>query len=180
MTNHDESGILDRYQDYCTRRFLKRERAYANGLPGWRTRSRRRLLVRALISTFSFMAIVSVLCAVGVEWAPLLWLPACAVFFPLWWMLQTVSGRRGEAPESTLDEYEIAQRNSARSVGLSVTQLLMLLPVFYLIFGATITHGTDTNMAYAGGLMTLTVLLVGGCTPAMLLGWSQRDPDPED
>ena len=56
----------------------------------------------------------------------------------------------------------------------------MLLPVFYLIFGATITHGTDTNMAYAGGLMTLTVVLVGGCTPAMLLGWSQRDPDPED
>jgi hypothetical protein len=95
-------------------------------------------------------------------------------------MLQTVSGRRGEAPESTLDEYEIAQRNSARSVGLSVTQLLMLVPVFYLIFGATITNGTDTNMAYAGGLMTLTVLLIGGCTPAMLLGWSQHDPDPED
>jgi hypothetical protein len=35
-------------------------------------------------------------------------------------------------------------------------------------------------MAYAGGLMTITVLLVGGCTPAMVLGWSRTDPEPED
>lgn len=178
-TTQSEPSIIDRYQDYRTRRFLKHERTYAHALPGWRSRHRRRMLVVGLAVTFAFMAVVGVMCAFGIWWAPLLWLPACAVFFPLWIVLQMVSGRRSDAPEAALDEFEIAQRNSARSIGLTVTQNLMLLPIGYLIFGAVITEGTDTNMAYAGGLMALTVLLIGGCTPAMILGWTRADPDPE-
>lgn len=175
-----ETSILDRYQDYRTRRFLKQERTYANSLPGWRNRSRRRMLVIGLAVTFAFMAVVSVLCAFGLWWAPLLWLPACVAFFPMWIVLQLVSGRRGDAPEAALDEFEIAQRNSARSIGLTATQYLMMLPIFYLVFGSVITGGTDTDMAYAGGLMTLTVLIIGGCLPAMILGWTRTDPYPED
>ena len=53
----------------------------------------------------------------------------------------------------------------------------MMLPILYLIFGAVFTGGTDTDMAYAGGLMALTVLLIGGCTPAMILGWTRPDPE---
>lgn len=174
-----EPSILDRYQDYRTRRFLKTERTYANSLPGWRNRRRRRMLVVGLAVTFAFMAAVGVVCAFGVTWAPLLWLPALALYFPMWMVLQIVSGRRGDAPERALDEYEIAQRNSARSIGLTVTQNLMLLPIFYLIFGAVITDGTDTAMAYAGGLLVTTVLLVGGCLPAMILGWTRADVEPE-
>ena len=109
--------------------------------------------------TFVFMFAVSLMCAFGIEWAPLLWLPACGLFFPMWLMLQIVSGRQGDAPDAALDEYELAQRNNARSIGLTITQNLMLVPIFYLIFGSVITGGTDTDMAYAGGLMALTVLL---------------------
>ena len=174
-----EADLIERYQDYRTRRFLKHERTWAKSLPGWRTRGRRRGLVVALAATFAFMFGVSVLCAFGVQWAPLLWLPACAVFFPLWIALQVVSGRQGDAPQAALDEFEIAQRNSARSIGLSITQNLMLIPVAYLIFGAVITRGADAGMAYAGGLMALTVLLIGGCAPAMILGWIRPDPDVE-
>lgn len=174
-----ETSILDRYQDYRTRQFLKNEQKQANWLPGWRNRSRRRILVIGLAITFAFMAVVGIATAAGVQWAPLLWLPACVAFFPLWISLQIVSGRRGDAPEAALDEFEIAQRNSARAMGLSVTQVLMLIPAFYLIFGAVITDGADTDMAYAGGLMVLTVLLIGGCLPAMILGWTRRDPEPE-
>lgn len=172
--------LLDRYQTYRTARFLKHERAWANSLPGWRTRSRRRLLVGTLAATLAFMAVVGVACAFGVQWAPLLWLPACLAFLPLWIALQIVSGRRGDAPEGVLDEFEIAQRNSARSIGLTITQNLVLLVAFYLIFGSVITGGADQNMAYAGGLMVLTALLAGGCSPAMILGWSRPDPEPED
>jgi len=179
MTTPTEQGILERYQNYRSRRVLKAERAYAEGLPGWRTQRRRRLLVTLLTATFAFMAVVSLLCALGVDWAPLLWLPACVVYFPLLWVLQLVSGRRGDAAASELDEFEIAQRNSARSAGLAVTQLLMLVPIFYLIFGAVITDGADPDMAYAGGLMALTVLLIGGTTPAMILGWTRPDPERE-
>jgi len=66
---------------------------------------------------------------------------------------------------------------SARSIGLTVTQYLMLLPIFYLIFGSVITKGTDSEMAYAGGLMASTVLSIGGCLPAMILGWIRPSPD---
>jgi predicted histidine transporter YuiF (NhaC family) len=111
----------------------------------------------------------------------LLWLPACLLFFPLWILLQIVSGRQGDAPQATLDEYEVQQRNSARSIGLTLTQNLMLLPIGYLIIGSTITQNvtaaTTVDMADAGGLMALTVLLIGGCTPAMILGWIRPSPD---
>ncbi|WP_307787166.1 hypothetical protein [Mycolicibacterium mengxianglii] len=175
-TQHD---LIQRYQDYRTRRFLKHERTWAKSLPGWRTRARRRTLVVALVATFLFMFAVGVLCAVGIQWAPLLWLPACAVFFPVFTVLQIVSGRQGDAPEAALDEFEVAQRNSARSIGLTITQYLMMIPAFYLVFGATFTDGADPNMAYAGGLMVLTVLVAGGSAPAMILGWIRPDPDPE-
>ncbi len=179
-----EPTIIDRYQDFRTRRFLKRESAYANKLPGWRTQHRRRVLVVALASTFAFMAVVSVLCAFGLWWAPLLWFPACLVFFPLWIVLQVVSGRQGDAPFAALDEFELQQRNSARSIGLTVTQYLMLLPIFYLIIGSTLFRDIDADsaldMAYAGGLMATTVLVIGGCTPAMILGWTNRDPEAVD
>ncbi len=172
-----DSTLLDRYQHYRAERFRKHERTYAHSLPTWRTQRRRRMLVRGLAITFAFMFVVSLLCAFGVDWAPLLWLPACLVFFPMWLTLQIVSGRQGDAPDATLDEYELSQRNNARSIGLTITQNLMLIPIFYLIFGSVITGGADTDMAYAGGLMALTVLLIGGCTPAMILGWTRPDPD---
>lgn len=172
-----DSTLLDRYQHYRAERFRKHERTYAHSLPTWRTQRRRRMLVRGLAITFAFMFVVSLMCAFGVDWAPLLWLPACLVFFPMWLTLQIVSGRQGDAPDATLDEYELSQRNNARSIGLTITQNLMLIPIFYLIFGSVITGGADTDMAYAGGLMALTVLLIGGCTPAMILGWTRPDPD---
>lgn len=53
----------------------------------------------------------------------------------------------------------------------------MLLPILYLIFASTYTEGGNADIAYAGGLMALTVLLIGGCTPAMILGWTRPDPD---
>ena len=176
-TVRNDPTLIDRYQHYRTRRFHKFQTRYANRLPGWRTQRRRRALVIALAVAFTFMAVVSVMCAFGIRWAPLLWLPACVLFYPVWVVLQIVSGRQGDAPEAALDEYEMQQRNSARSIGLTVTQNLMLLPILYLIFGSVITGGTDADMAYAGGLMVTTVLLIGGCLPAMILGWIRPNPD---
>ncbi|MGE2734864.1 hypothetical protein [Mycolicibacterium vaccae] len=172
------SNVIDRYQRYRTRRFLKNEQRYAKSLPGWRTQRRRQMLVVGLALTFAVMAVISVICAFGHRGAAVVWLPATVVFIVLWLMLQIVSGRQGDAPLATLDELELAQRNSARSIGLSVTQNLMLLPILYLIIGSVNTDFDDGNIAYAGGLMAITVLLIGGCLPAMILGWTRPDPDP--
>lgn len=176
-TRHADQTLIERYQDYRTRRFLKRERSYANLFPAWRTQSRRRILVAGLAVTFAALFVVSVLSASGLRWAPLLWLGACVVFLPLWTMLQIVSGRQGDAPEAALDEYEVQQRNSARSIGLTITQYLMLVPIGYLLIASIFLQDTDADVAYAGALMSLAVLVFGGCAPAMILGWSRPDPD---
>ncbi|MCV7282746.1 hypothetical protein H7J88_24210 [Mycolicibacterium flavescens] len=176
-TRQPDRNLIDRYQDFRTRRFLKHERTYANLFPRWRTQSRRRLLVVGLAITFACMFVVSVLSAVNMRWAPLAWLGACIVFLPLWTMLQIVSGRQGDAPEAALDEYEVQQRNSARSIGLTITQYLMLIPIGYLLIASIYLQDTDADVAYAGALMSLAVLVFGGCAPAMILGWSRPDPE---
>ena len=81
-TTQTDPTLIDRYQNFRTQRFLKYERTYAHSLPRWRTQGRRRALVAGLAATFAFMAVVSVMCAFGIRWAPLLWLPACAVLLP--------------------------------------------------------------------------------------------------
>lgn len=176
----DNRNILQRYQDWRTRRFLKYQQSSATSLPRWRTRRRRRALVLTVAASFLIMATTAVLCALGFKTAALLWLPACALFFPVWIALQIVSSRQGDAPEAALDEFEVAQRNSARSIGLTITQYLMLLPITYLLIGAIHGLGAGEDVAYAGALMVLTVLLIGGCAPAMILAWVQPDPVAED
>lgn len=176
--------LIDRYQDHRTRRFLRHQSTYANSLPGWRTQGRRRLLVGVLAASLALMVITSVLCATGFRQAALMWLPAVAVFFPVWMMLQIVLGRQSDAPSATLDEYEITQRNSARSIGLTVIQSLMLVPIFFLIIVSTQLTGADAksirDLAYAGALMALAALMIGSCLPAMILGWTRRSDAEAD
>ncbi|MCG5434427.1 hypothetical protein LV457_19320 [Mycobacterium sp. MYCO198283] len=179
MADRRSATVIESYQDYRTRRFLRQEAAWSTWLPSWRTRRRRRTLVVALGLTFAVMLAVGVLTAAGLRWAPLIWLPATLAFAALWTMLQVVVSRQADAPATALDEYEMQQRNSARSIGLTVTQYLTMLPVAYLIVGGVITHGTDENMAYAGGLLALTTLMIGGATPAAILAWTRDDPDPD-
>ncbi|MFD4367120.1 hypothetical protein [Rhodococcus sp. NPDC058521] len=174
-----DNSVLDRYQAYRARRFLHRENQHRDWLPSWRTRHRRRILVVGLAVTFTFMIAVGIVCHFDMVVGPLLWLPAMLVFFPLWTILQIVSGRRGDAPRDVLDEWELQQRDSARSIGLTVTQTLSLVPAFYLIIAGS-AGAESANYPYAGGLLVLTTILIGGCTPAMILGWTGPDPEPDD
>ena len=172
---------IARYQGYRTRRFLANEQRWSTWLPTWRTRSRRRSLVVALGAVYVFMFVVGVLCHLGVQWGPILWLPACLAFFPVWVAVQVVSGRQGDAPASTLDEWEIEQRNEARSIGFTVTQNLVLLAAAYTVVTSVLAAPDgNTNWHYAAGLFTLVALLVGGTTPAMILAWTRSDPVAED
>ncbi|MCZ4556183.1 hypothetical protein O4215_11420 [Rhodococcus maanshanensis] len=173
-----EMNLVERYQAHRVRRFLANSEKWPHMLPGWRTRQRRRILVIALAATFALMLAVGVLCHFF-ERAPLLLLPVYTLFFAAWTALQIVSGCQGDAPSGTLDEWEIQQQNAARSTALTITQWLVLIPVTYLIVGSVVTEGTHTTMAYTGGVLTLTTLMMGGCSPAMILAWSRPDPDPE-
>ena len=121
-----------------------------------------------------------VLSAFDLGWAPLL-CAVCGVIMAIaWTMLRIVTEGHDHAPTAALDEWEVAQRNSARSIGLAITQALTTVPVFYLIFAGTFFPRADAfRTAYAGGAMATATLLAGGCAPAKILAWNRQDPDPE-
>ncbi|WFR72128.1 hypothetical protein P9209_27195 [Prescottella defluvii] len=174
-------GLLERYQDFRTRRFLRHEEQYRHWLPRWRTQRRRRALVVVLAVILLGMVAVGVVCVNDVQTGPLLWLPVCVAFLVTWTILQIVSGRQGDAPRDALDEWEVQQRDSARSIGLTVTQTLTFVPAMFLIVAGALDLDIDrTNLAYSAGLFVLTTLVIGACAPAMILAWTRPDPDTDD
>ncbi|WP_305094077.1 hypothetical protein [Prescottella sp. R16] len=176
-----DTTVLERYQNFRTRRFLRNEERYRHWLPRWRTRRRRRLLVVVLAVILTCMAAVGGVCLVDMTAGALLWVPAVAVFLVTWTTLQIVSGRQGDAPRDALDEWELQQRDSARSIGLTVTQVLTFLPAAVLVVtGSRVGAVVDTRFLYAAGLFVLTTLIVGACTPAMILAWTRPDPETDD
>lgn len=171
--------LVDRYEEYRTRRFLRHEAQTSTWLPRWRTRSRRRALVVTLAVVFAGMFAT----AIGTYFSDLVaigWIALLVLFLPVWTSLQIVSSRQSDAPRYALDEREITERNGARSIGLTVLQWLMLLPIFALTWGATVDGIDHRALAYAGGGTALATLLFGGCLPAMILAWTTPDLDNDD
>ncbi|MGW6426810.1 hypothetical protein ACWF82_29415 [Nocardia sp. NPDC055053] len=173
------TGLIDRYQNYRVRRWLVQEQRTAGMLTGWRPQRRRRLLVVVVAASLLALAISGVLCAFGLRWAPALTGFTVIGFIPSWTMLRIASGGQDYAPETMLDEWEIAERNKARSVALALTQQLTMLPLFFLLFCSAWEPADSFRTAYAGGVMMLAAILAGGCAPAMILGWTRPDPEPE-
>ncbi|RVW03066.1 hypothetical protein [Rhodococcus xishaensis] len=176
-------GLLERYQDFRTRRFLRHAERYRHWLPRWRTQKRRRILVVALAATLVYLATAAAVCLTNMRTGPLLVASAVLAFVTTRAVLQIVSGRQGDAPRDALDEWEIQQRDSARSIGLTVTQSLTVLPAMFLIVASGYDLDIDRpNLAYAGGLFVVTTLTLGACVPTMILAWTRPDPDtdPDD
>lgn len=173
-----QTNLLDRYQAYRVRRHLANEAQYQHYLPSWRTRSRRRLLASVLVAGLAYMMAASVFILFGPEWSPLLWIPGAALMSVAWTVMQIVSGRRSDAPADALDEWELARRNSARSIGFAVTQAIVTVPAVALIL--TTTYTDDPRLALGGGFVVLTAVLIGTCTPGIILAWTAPEDDPED
>ncbi|QBJ97402.1 hypothetical protein ERC79_16750 [Rhodococcus sp. ABRD24] len=171
--------LIDRYEDFRTRRFLRHEAQTSKWLTGWRTRSRRRALVVVLIALFAGL-FATAAGSYFSETITLAWVGLVLLFLPVWTILQIVSSRQSDAPRLALDEREIAERNSARSIGLTAVQWLLLVPILALTWGTTFDGIDHRALAYSGGTAALTALLLGGCLPAMILAWSLPDPDPDD
>lgn len=171
-------SILDRYQDYRVRRYLTYQQRYAQSLPSWRTRPRRRALVSALAFSLVMLGFSSVFILFGPEWAPLVWVPFGLMMCVTWAMVQRVSGKRSDAPADALDEWDLERRNNARSIGFALTQGFVMIPAFVLIWGTNITD--DPRLALGGGFLVVSGLVAGICTPGMILAWTAPDDDPED
>ncbi|QDQ96728.1 hypothetical protein [Tomitella fengzijianii] len=172
-------GAVERYQAYRTRRFLEQQRRFSTRLRRLRTRPARRTLVVLLCALYAAMIIIAVLTYWDITAAYWSWLGATAALLVLWPAVQIVSGRQGDAPRDALDEYELQLRNSARSIGLTITQIAAFVPAAVLIF-ITSGGGGSPQLAYMGGLLVVTALLIGGTSPTLILAWTRPDPEPED
>lgn len=140
-------NLLERYEAHRTRRFLKNQEQTSRWLPSWRTRSRRRLLTVILAVVFAAMFVTTTATYFTLV-AAIAWLPLTLVFLVTWTSLQIVSSRLSDAPpRHALDEREIAERNSARSIGLTVAQSLVMIPVLALVFGSSIDSSITRTCA---------------------------------
>ncbi|MEV1134391.1 hypothetical protein ACIBED_12500 [Rhodococcus coprophilus] len=173
------ASLIDRYEDYRTRRFLTHEATFGRWLPGWRTQHRRRILAGTVIALISAMFVISV-ATYFFPAVALVWLLVVFAFLPAWTCLQIVSGRQSDAPRHALDEREIAERNSARSIGLSVAQSLLIVPIFALLWSPPFDFIDHRALCYSAGGFALAAILFSGCLPAVLLAWTRPDDDPED
>lgn len=174
-----DAPLLERYQQYRTRRFLAREQQLRGRLPRMRSRARRRALVVALSMIYLAMITIAVLTYWDVTGAYIGWAVATAAMLAGWTTLQVVTVRGGDAPRGALDERELAQRDSARSIGLTITQTAVFVPAAILIFVSSGGGGSNA-LAYMCGLLTLTAVLIGGTSPAMILAWSRPDDPPDE
>ncbi|MEZ5149740.1 hypothetical protein ACWDTG_13550 [Rhodococcus zopfii] len=172
-------NLLERYEAHRTHRFLENQERMSGWLPSWRTRARRRLLTAILVVVLACM-FAATTATYFIPVAALAWLPLTLVFLATWTTLQIVSSRLSDAPRHALDEREISERNSARSIGLGVAQVLVMIPILALLLGSTIDSVNHQDLAYAAGGFTLASILFAGCLPAMILAWIRPDDDPED
>jgi hypothetical protein len=176
----DSMSVFDRYQERRTRSYLKQRATTASYFPRLRTKQRRRQLVLGLALVFATMMVTGVVAAFDPTIGIVVFAAACLATLPLWTTLQIVSDQRGDSPTGALDEWELAERNKARSLALSITQGITLVPAFYLYLGSQWLDDPGRALAASGAILVLACLFVGGCSPTMILGWTRDDPDPED
>ncbi len=94
-------------------------------------------------------------------------------------LLRIITGSVGDAPVSALDEIQLAQRNSARSIAFIVLFSLMFIPYFILI-AMSIPDHIDRQAIYGVAILLISLVLAAGVLPSMLTAWWMADSDPED
>ena len=170
-------ALYDRLQHRRTERYLRRARRHRHRFPRWRTRARRRTLVVVLGALLLALIGAGLWTYTDAPASYTLVLVMILVFLALWTMLQIVSAR-GDAPRDALDEYELALRDRARSIGLTVTQCAAFVPATALMVLGQI-DALPTRLAYSGGLLVIVALVIGSVTPTMILAWTRPDPDAD-
>ncbi len=174
-------GRLLQAQHRRQQRFAERT---AHRLPGWRTRGRRRTVVRVVVAALVLMLVGVGLSATGLTTPPVAiafavaWLGGTVITVAGCFILRVLTSNVADLPADFLDEREALQRASVRSVALTFILWAALVPTFLLVFGSQL--GEPSVVAYPAGLLLATIIIGGGFLPAMLLAWDAPDPDPDD
>ncbi len=180
IPEHAQPQVWRRYENWRARRY---ERLLAKNATKWpRLRNRRtfRRLVVLLVAFLLLLLVSAVIAFVSNTWFIVPYLISLVGILATLSVLKVVTGSVADAPVSALDEIQLAQRNSARSIGYLVLFSLMFIPfMMMIVMGSAFQLVTGQNV-YGLGVLLITITLVGTCTPTILTSWWMADPDPED
>ncbi len=172
----EQPGRLAAYWERQLDKLEAAERKRARHLPGWRTRKHRRTLVAVLVLADLTMIAGATRFKVAPEWVfAAFWLSGLVAGGFAFLTLRILTGRMSNSFSRLLDEREREWRHRVTYIGYQALSYLMVIALLYSLFIA------DTANGGVRGAMMLSALLVTGTTiPAIVLGWSLPDDDPED
>lgn len=180
IPDHIKPAPWVRYEEWRVRQYEKTQAKNAHRLAGMRNRRGARILACGVLVSLVLLVIASAMSFVSHVWFFIPFILGLAGVFGFLKLLGIVTGNIAEAPVASLDELQLAKRNSARSIGYLAVFSLMFIPYLALIFVGSSVESVSGHTVYGFGVLLITLMLVGTCSPTLLLAWWTEDPDPED
>ncbi|MEJ5997303.1 hypothetical protein [Corynebacterium sp. H130] len=158
--------------------YRKQQERTTNMLPGWRSQSRRRVLV-------SVYVIIAALTALGVLLIPssniyLSLIAGLGALAILWTIIRITIDSEDQAPPEALDEFQFERLEGYRSFAFRLYGFFASAIAFFLIALGSFIPDLAVNpraiYMVAGYLLLLITLTVGGY-PALALAWNKPDED---
>lgn len=169
-----------RYETMRTAQHDRFQQRWENRFPRLRNRRAARKLVVALAITLG----ATLAAAIGTfftHWSVLVFLVLVAVLLSIVWILRAITLNVNDAPAASLDEFQLAGRNAARSIAYTALWASMFIPYILLLAVSRGGNSSVSGEVIYGSAVLLIVLVTGAtCIPAGLAGWWLQDPDPED
>lgn len=180
IPEHAQPQVWRRYENWRAVRYERSIGKYAGRYPNMRNRRAFRRLTLTLGAFLVTLVVAGVYAMFTQLW---FWIPFVIGLIgtvSTLTILRIVTGSVADAPVSALDEIQLAQRNSARSIGYIVLFSLMFIPYLLLIFLGSAMDLVSGQNVYGIGVLLISLVLVGSSTPTILVSWWQADPDPDD
>jgi hypothetical protein len=172
-------ALWRRYEEWRGRRHQEFNDKNAHRLTSWRTRRtyRRLVLVQAFFAILLILSSILAFFDTGIFLVPFL-IGLVGIMTTLY-LMRIVTGSIADTPVTALDEIQVAQRNSARSIGFTVLYCLMFIPYAVLVV-LSFDEQVSGQAVYGSAILLITLVLSAISVPTMLTAWWMADPDPED
>ncbi|MGJ0119681.1 hypothetical protein ACQ7HM_10785 [Williamsia sp. MIQD14] len=180
IPEYAQPQLWRRYENWRAGRYERLLAKNASKFPRLRNRRSFRRLVGLLIVFLIVLTISAVIAFFSSVWFVAPYLASLFGILATLSILKVVTGAIADAPVSALDEIQLAQRNSARSIGYIVLYTLTFIPFMFLILMGSAFEKVSGQNVYGVGVVLVTIALIGSCTPTILTSWWLDDPDPED
>lgn len=166
----------DRWRAMRHERFVDR---HSGKLNRWRTSRGYRTLVALMGASALLLLVSAVVAFVSTVWFIIPFVIGLVGILIFLRMLRIVTGSIADAPVSALDEIQLAQRNSARSLGFVVLYSLMFVPYFVLV-ALSFRESVSSEMVYATAILLISLVLLAIIVPTALTAWWMTPPDEDD